>query len=77
MYMSCNNICHISAKDEGKHCVNIQEVTSLADSYDSPVICADLEVSTLFDGCIDTSKVCFGAKWPIRLALNSGFCSMK
>ena len=27
------------------HAVSIQEVTSLADSYDLPLICADLEVS--------------------------------
>ena len=27
------------------HAVSIQEVTSLADSYDVPLICADLQVS--------------------------------
>ena len=27
------------------HAVSIQEVTSLADSYDLPLICADLQVS--------------------------------
>ena len=36
----------ISAKNEAKHAVSIQEVTSLADSFDSPLICADLRVSS-------------------------------
>ncbi|XP_068671987.1 centromere protein M-like isoform X2 [Montipora foliosa] len=31
------------AKNEAIHAVNIEQVTSLADSYDSPIICADLE----------------------------------
>ena len=34
-----------SAKNEALHAFSIQEVTSLADSYDSPLICADMEVS--------------------------------
>ncbi|CAH3144938.1 unnamed protein product [Porites evermanni] len=32
----------VQAKNEAKHAVSIQEVTSLADSFDSPLICADL-----------------------------------
>lgn len=31
------------AKNEALHAFSIQEVTSLADSYDSPLICADME----------------------------------
>jgi len=31
------------AKNEAMHAVSIQEVTSLADSYDLPLICADLQ----------------------------------
>lgn len=34
-----------SAKNEAMQAVSIQEVTGLADSYDSPLICTDLEVS--------------------------------
>ena len=34
-----------SARNEALHAFSIQEVTSLADSYDSPLICADMEVS--------------------------------
>ena len=39
--------CDVSAKNEGMHAVNMQEVTSLADSYDSPLICANPEVSNI------------------------------
>ena len=46
-WYNCSSICHISAKNEAMHAVNIQEVTSLADSYDSPVIFAAVEVSAL------------------------------
>ena len=36
-----------SAKNEAKNAASIQEVTGLADSYDSPIICAELKVSKL------------------------------
>lgn len=46
--LTLHTFVSFSAKNEAKHAVSIQEVTSLADSFDSPLICADLRVSLRF-----------------------------
>ena len=38
------NYSYFTARNEALHALNIDQVTSLADSCDSPIICADLEV---------------------------------
>lgn len=44
-HLTLSTFVSFSAKNEAKHAVSIQEVTSLADGFDSPLICADLRVS--------------------------------
>ena len=44
------------------HSVSIQEVTSLADSYDLPLICADLQVSIKQSmGCLKNAEYLYSS----------------
>ncbi|KAJ7382615.1 hypothetical protein OS493_033973 [Desmophyllum pertusum] len=55
------------AKNEAMHAVSIQEVTSLADSYDSPLICSDLEK--------EEDRIFLSRKLVHLLQVSCGFCS--
>ena len=51
---------YFSARSEFHQNVTVHEITSLADAYDSPLVCADLEVNveyTAVHGCAEIQNI--------------------